>query len=218
MRDRGSTMLGSGPPGTKLCGLTRPSTPVPRELARAGCTISSLLCNRCVVEFAPRCEREPVTGLTGRLDKSLCELEPPAVDITGAALELARRFSADRLPFKLRFRSSVVAGRGAGVVELSCSSATPPGVPARGVLSPDAFKKLSELDAAIFCGLRSWTHHAPERQRETRRAVVGETSRISGLSTKPSSMRTSCGRLYGTSRSCVLVRRGCNTRKYVWRS
>lgn len=66
--------------------------------------------------------------------------------------------------------------------------------------------------------LRNCTHHSPERQRWTRRFVVGSMSQMGSFSMRDSSVCTIWARLYGIERSWVFVSSGCSTRKYVCRN
>lgn len=74
------------------------------------------------------------------------------------------------------------------------------------------------LDDRVGFAFRNWTHHSPVRQRRTSRLVVELTSRMFSFSMRDSRTCTIWGRLYDIVRSCVLVRRGWSTRRYVCRS
>lgn len=75
-----------------------------------------------------------------------------------------------------------------GFVGLRIVDASLPGLPTRGMPYPASLRNsISEMD------------QAPERQRSTKRCVVGVTSRIRELLTIDSSATRICGRLYGVS-------------------
>ena len=129
-----------------------------------------------------------------------------------------RRFSALRLPFSDRRRKRDGSGfGGAGTFGFGVSdwAATRSllGLGLAGHCIPCAAETRPPPLDVPWC-----TYHSPLRQRSTRRFVVVLTSRISWFSIRDSRARTICGRLYGSERNCVLVRRGWSTRRYVCRS
>jgi hypothetical protein len=136
----------------------------------------------------------------------------------GFALAVAkpRRFSALRLPLSDRRRKrdgSLVGAEGMCNFGVSDWRATwsQLGLSERRI--PNSAETRPPAPDERCC-----THHSPLRHRSTRRFVVELTSRISWFAIRDSSARTICGRLYGSERNWVLVRRGWSTRRNVCRS
>lgn len=117
------------------------------------------------------------------------------------------RFSALRLAFACLPRTDPGRSRCGGAAWALLSGAEETERPGLLTRRPKSSDPLSWRTGPRF-DLRNWTHHSPERQRVTRRLVVGSTSRMDSFSTSNSSTRTICARLYGIERSWVFVRRG----------